>query len=108
MNKVGRKTRRDADMRNEYDFSGGERGRYAKALERGYTMTIRNPDGSTTVKKVKPPQGAVVLEPDVRAYFPDSESVNRALRSLITLIPAPRKARTRGKTSGSPARPSSR
>ena len=29
----------------------------------------------------------VILEPDVREYFPDSESVNNALRSLIMLIP---------------------
>ncbi len=26
-----------------------------------------------------------LLEPDVRAYFPDSESVNAALRSVIEL-----------------------
>ncbi|HGJ66142.1 TPA: hypothetical protein ENS27_12290 [bacterium] len=31
--------------------------------------------------------GAVMLEPDVKEYFPDSESVNNALRSLISLIP---------------------
>jgi hypothetical protein len=31
--------------------------------------------------------GAVMLEPDVSAYFPDSEATNRALRGLIALIP---------------------
>jgi len=31
--------------------------------------------------------GAVMLELDVRRYFPDSESVNRVLRELIALIP---------------------
>jgi hypothetical protein len=29
---------------------------------------------------------AVMLDPDVAAYFPDSKSVNAALRSLITAI----------------------
>ncbi|MEI2611179.1 MAG: hypothetical protein V9G20_21315 [Candidatus Promineifilaceae bacterium] len=33
----------------------------------------------------------IVLEPDVQEYFPDSEAVNRALRSLIALIPQKRK-----------------
>jgi len=28
-----------------------------------------------------------MLDPDVLAYFPDSETVNRTLRSLIELIP---------------------
>ncbi len=30
----------------------------------------------------------ITLDPDVRKYFPDSESVNRALRGLIALIPS--------------------
>ena len=34
--------------------------------------------------------GAVMLEPDVREYFPDSETVNSVLRSLIMLIPRKR------------------
>jgi len=29
----------------------------------------------------------VMLEPDVREYFPTSESVNKALRSLIEIMP---------------------
>jgi len=29
----------------------------------------------------------VMIEPDVREYFPDSETVNRALRCLIQLLP---------------------
>ncbi|MDY0170967.1 MAG: hypothetical protein RBS80_30790 [Thermoguttaceae bacterium] len=28
--------------------------------------------------------GAVMLDPDLKARFPDSDSVNRALRSLVT------------------------
>jgi hypothetical protein len=33
------------------------------------------------------PEGVITLDPDVQAYFPDSDTVNRALRSLIALIP---------------------
>jgi hypothetical protein len=38
----------------------------------------------------RPP--AIVLDPDVRLYFPDSDAVNRALRQLIRLIPRRRDA----------------
>jgi len=31
--------------------------------------------------------GAVLLDPDVRAFFPDSDAVNHALRTLIGLVP---------------------
>jgi hypothetical protein len=34
----------------------------------------------------------VLLEPDVQAHFPDSQSVNKALRCLIPLLPKKRKA----------------
>jgi hypothetical protein len=30
-----------------------------------------------------------MLDPDVRAFFPDSDAVDRALRGLIQLIPQP-------------------
>ncbi len=83
------------DMRAEYDFSGGVRGKHAKMMQDGYTITIHNTDGTTTVKTVEPRQSTVVLEPDVAAYFPDSEAVNNALRTLINLVPKPRKTRVR-------------
>ncbi len=79
------------EMRAEYDFTGGVRGKHYHALQGGYTITIHKVDGSTVVKEVKPAKGAVILEPDVQKYFPDSDSVNVALRSLIRLIPAQRK-----------------
>jgi hypothetical protein len=75
------------DMAPEYDFSRGMRGKHAKAMRDGYTMTIHKSDGATEVREVAPRPGTVVLDPDVRAYFPDSEAVNRALRGLISLIP---------------------
>ena len=52
----------DVEMRSEYDFSSGVRGKYAKLMA----------EGSNIVK----------LEPDVAELFPDSESVNAALRAL--------------------------
>ena len=86
-------------MRDEYNFAGGMRGKHYRAMQAGYTITIHQPDGTTVVKEVKPQEGAVVLAPDVREYFPDSESVNTALRSIIKLIPGkrhPAKKRTQG------------
>jgi hypothetical protein len=57
------------EMREEYDFEnmpGGVRGRYAKAFE-----------GNATV---------VLLASDVAEIFPDSESVNDALRTLTRVL----------------------
>jgi hypothetical protein len=54
-------------MLDEYDFSGGVRGKYVD----------RFPKGGNVV---------VVLEPDVARVFKDSESVNRALRDLAAII----------------------
>ena len=88
-------TVKDDDMRAEYDFTGGVRGKHYRAMQAGYTITIHKADGTTLVKEVKPAEGAVVLEPDVREYFPDSDSVNATLRSLIRLIPTQRKTITR-------------
>lgn len=68
------RTRRDPDMLNEYDFSRGVRGKYAKRYAEGTNI--------------------VVLSPDVAAIFPDSESVNAALglvkiaRQRVKKIPA--------------------
>ena len=80
---------RDDDMLSEYDFTGKNvvRGKHAKVLREGYTVTIHKEDGTTVVQNFTLQKNAVVLDPDVYAYFPDSESVNKALRSLIALIP---------------------
>lgn len=51
------------DMLDEYDFSKGVRGKYAKRYSEGTNI--------------------VVLAPDVAEFFPDSESVNAALRALV-------------------------
>jgi hypothetical protein len=76
----------DDDMRPEYDFTGkkGVRGKYYRGLQKGYTVRIHNEDGTTTVQHFGP---TITLDADVAAYFPDSESVNNALRGLIALVP---------------------
>jgi hypothetical protein len=81
------------DMRPEYDFTsmvGGVRGKYYKAYRAGHTVKIHKADGTTTVQYFTLEEGAVMLDPDVHEYFPDSEAVNKALRSLIMLIPQKR------------------
>ncbi len=56
-------------MLEDYDFSGGVRGKYAERFARGSSV--------------------VVLDPDVAEVFPDSEAVNRALRALAGIIREP-------------------
>ena len=61
---MNRKTNlRPADeMRAEYDFSGGVRGKFYKEYMKGTNV--------------------VLLDPDVAEVFPDSRTVNEALRVL--------------------------
>ena len=56
----------DPDMLDEYDFSEGVRGKY----------TARYSEGTNVV----------VIDPDVARYFPDHDSVNEALRSLLPIV----------------------
>ena len=51
-------------MKKEYDFTDGERGKYARRFEKGTNL--------------------VLLEPEVAKYFPTAKSVNRALKRLIS------------------------
>lgn len=83
------------DMRAEYDFSrmkGAVRGKYYKAYRDGHKVVIHQADGTTSVQYFKLEEGAVMLEPDVRKYFSNSESVNKALRSLIAIISPKKRA----------------
>jgi hypothetical protein len=57
---------KDPDMLEEYDFSKGVQGKYAKKYAEGTNV--------------------VVIDPDVAAVFPDHDSVNQALRSLVEII----------------------
>jgi hypothetical protein len=65
----------DTDMLEEYDFTGGVRGKYAKRYAEGSNV--------------------VVIDPDVAEYFPDHDSVNEALRGLTAIIMRKRKAERR-------------
>ena len=63
--KTKNRERRD-DLRREYDLSklnGGVRGKYAARYRAGTNL--------------------VLLSPDVAEHFPDEQSVNTALRTLI-------------------------
>lgn len=80
------------NMRPEYDCSGGVRGKHHLAYQSGYTVRVHKADGSIVEEQYVPPPRTVVLDPDVFAYFPDSESVNRALRALIEIVPQKRSA----------------
>lgn len=53
----------DPDMRDEYDFSHGVRGKYADRFAEGSKV--------------------VVLDPDIAEAFPDSTSVNETLREVL-------------------------
>jgi hypothetical protein len=75
------------DMLPEYDFAAGVRGKHYAAHREGHTVKIHKADGTTDVHYFTLEDGAVMLEPDVRQYFPDSDAVNKALRALISLVP---------------------
>jgi len=83
------------DMRSEYDFStmkGEVRGKYYKAYREGHKVVVHKEDSTDSVQYFKLEDGAVMPEPEVRRYFPTSDAVNKALRSLIEIIPAKRSA----------------
>ena len=64
-------TEANDDLRPAYDLSklkGGVRGKYAKRFQEGTNL--------------------VLLSPDVARFFPDEDSVNSALRSLVSIAKA--------------------
>jgi hypothetical protein len=99
INKIVRRANRDmradpsASLRTGYDFKGEVRGKHYRAMQAGYTIAIHKANGKTIVKDVMPKGDAVLLELDVQTYFPDSESVNKALRCLIPLLPKKHRAK---------------
>jgi len=58
----------EPDMRAEYDFSKAVRGKYAKRFSEGCNI--------------------ILLDPDVASLFPDSKTVNDALRALARIAQA--------------------
>lgn len=74
------------EMRAEYDFSGGVRGKHFKKLQDGHTTIVHKFDGSRVVTATR----LIALAPDVQPFFRDADSVNEALRGLIALVPGER------------------
>ena len=65
-------------MREEYDLSNAVKGRHAERHAAGVEIRI---DGK--ISEVVSGAELVKFDPDVKRAFPDSESVNRALRLLM-------------------------
>jgi hypothetical protein len=72
----------DDEMLPEYDFSGGVRGKYAKSYARNENLRI--------------------LAPDLLTIFPDSESVNEALRTIVRITSAAMPPKVSAKTASAP------
>lgn len=90
---------------NDYENEGVSKGNVGYIVETyedgDYEVEFSDPGGRTiallalreseleATELSVPPSDAegivILLEPDVRKYFPDSDAVNRALRSLIPL-----------------------
>jgi hypothetical protein len=70
------------EMRDEYDFKSGARGKHFRKYRDGHTVRINKCDGTIEEHHFSLADGAIMLDPDLRVHFPDSESVNKALRSL--------------------------
>lgn len=83
------------EMRAQYDFSKGKHTEHARRYAQGHEVRIERADGSVTVQHFTLEDGAVLLEPDVRAVFKNSSAVNQALRCLIPLM-RPTHAKTAG------------
>jgi hypothetical protein len=78
------KTHEEPEMRDEYDFSGAVRGKHYRAYRAGHTVRIHKADGETEVHRFTLEDGAVMLDPDVKARFRTSAAVNKALRTVMT------------------------
>jgi hypothetical protein len=63
-------------MRAEYDFSKGVRGKYAHQFKQGTNV--------------------IVLAPEIAEVFPDSASVNDALKALVRIANRKVKTKRRG------------
>ena len=53
-------------MKKEYDFSEGQRGKYHKKFSMGSNI--------------------VRLDPELKKHFPNSEAVNKALKSILEAV----------------------
>lgn len=79
------------DLCKEYSFKGGVRGKHFASYRKGHSVNMYKDDGSIETCHFTLEDGAVMLDPDVREYYSDSASVNKALRTLIGIAPRKRK-----------------
>ena len=76
--KKAARTRNDKEMVAEYDFTEGVRGKYARRYAEGTNI--------------------VLLAKDVAEVFPDSASVNEALRALVAIAERSKKGTSNRKS----------
>jgi hypothetical protein len=60
---------KNSDMRDEYDFSDGIRGKHYKAYRKGHTVIVHRDNGSASVQNFTQEDGSVMLDPDVKAHI---------------------------------------
>lgn len=77
-------TRRDNEMRDHYDFTGGVRGKYARRYAEGTNV--------------------VMLDPDVARVFPNREAVNETLRAVAQIVQIQERRRGRANHNSAPHR----
>ena len=77
-------TRREDEMRDHYDFTGGVRGKYARRYAKGTNV--------------------VVLDPDVARLFPNREAVNDTLRAVAQIVQIQERRRGGANKAAAPAR----
>lgn len=75
----------------------GMRGKYYLGPNQEHEVRIYHADGTITKRRYGSLQKVILLDSDVAAHFPDSESVNHALRTLIALVPDNRIAEKKAK-----------
>jgi len=63
---------REDNMKKEYDFSSGVRGKYSKRYQEGTNL--------------------VRLDPEVKKAFPTSKDVNKALKTILTAFDPKKKS----------------
>jgi len=77
-------TRKDDEIRDHYDFTGGVRGKYARRYAEGTNV--------------------VVLDPDVARLFPNRQAVNDTLRAVAQIVQIQERRRGRANKAAPVAR----
>ena len=72
------------EMLPHYDFSSGVRGKHYKKYREGVTVELLGESAQTRF---------VALDDDLGKIFPDSKSVNNALRHIVEALPKAKRKR---------------